>query len=299
MSEPKPDSKSSNKWIIIVVVLLLILGGAYYASLAPQGEPVDGGLPAAEEQISAEGEALEEIEEAVDIVEFPEYCNDEAQKLNEDGTLKEECSESLESEESGMDASEAAEASAAGFDLSKAKTERVLGDRSAPIRISEHSSFSCGHCGNFHKNVFKTFKAEYVDTGKAYIVFSDFPLNAPALHATKVSRCVADDQYFDFVQELFERQEEWAYETNYLEFLKDRAESYGVDEDTFNACLGSEELQEALLKRMQAVQKQFNVRATPTFVVNNQKTISGTASYEEFKKAIEAALAEIEAETTQ
>ncbi len=298
MSEPASDSKSSNKWIIIVVVLLLILGGSYYASISNSGSSSEGEVLTSEEQISADEDELEAIEEAVEtdeaIEEMPEYCDDETQNTNEDGTLKDEC---MAAESNSADGDETGASTDSGsFDLMAAKTERILGDRNAPIKISEHSSFTCGHCGNFHQNTFKEFKAAYIDTGKAYLVFSDFPLNAPALHATKVSRCVQGEQYFDFVQELFEKQDAWAQESNYLKFLKETANKYGVDDETFNACLGSEELQDAILKKMQAVSTQFQVQSTPSFVINNQKTISGGAAFPEFDKAIQAAVAEIEAE---
>ena len=65
----------------------------------------------------------------------------------------------------------------ADFDLEKASTPRILGNPDAPIKISEHSSFTCGGCAMFHKSNFKMIKEEYIDTGKAYVVFDDFPRN--------------------------------------------------------------------------------------------------------------------------
>ena len=85
-----------------------------------------------------------------------------------------------------------AAASATGsVDLQKAMTERVFGDASAAIKITEHASLTCPHCARFHVSVFEEFKKNYIDTGKAYLVFSDFPLNAPALHATMISPSAA------------------------------------------------------------------------------------------------------------
>lgn len=177
----------------------------------------------------------------------------------------------------------ATDASPATFDLAAAAEPRILGDVNAPIRISEHSSLTCGHCGNFHKTSFKQVKAQLVDTGKAYIVFSDFPLNAPALHASMVARCIPDQaRYFDFVQMLFEEQEAWAYERDYLNILKSKAGDYGLSASDFKACLESEELQESLVAGAKAAQSQFNVSSTPSFVVNNKTLISGGHSADEF-----------------
>ncbi|MGB0720728.1 MAG: thioredoxin domain-containing protein, partial [Bdellovibrionales bacterium] len=87
------------------------------------------------------------------------------------------------------------------IDVDAALSDRILGDANAPMRISEHSSLTCGHCGAFHKHTFKPFKEKWIDGGKAYLVFSDFPLNAPALHAAMAARCLPDTtRYFEFVQ---------------------------------------------------------------------------------------------------
>ena len=192
-----------------------------------------------------------------------------------------------------------AETTVSTFDLATAKTERILGDTSAPIKITEHSSFSCGHCGKFHRETFAEFKKNYIDTGKAYLVFSDFPLNAPALHATMTARCIPEERYFEFTEELFEEQDDWAFENNYLELLESIANAFGLNAEGFKSCVNNEELQNALLQRMRAVQSQWEVRSTPSFVINNQKVIAGSLSYEDFDAAIQDALKEIEAENTE
>ena len=206
---------------------------------------------------------------------------------------------SAEAEETQETEVAVVEASTSAFDLSAAKTERILGDSSAPIKIAEHSSFSCGHCGKFHRETFGEFKKNYIDTGKAYLVFSDFPLNAPALHATMTARCVPEERYFEFVEKLFAEQDNWAYEQNYLLPLQNAAGEFGLDKDAFKACVNNNELRDALLQRMRAVGSQWEVRSTPSFVVNNQKVIAGSLSYEEFDASLQDALKEIEAENTE
>ncbi len=177
------------------------------------------------------------------------------------------------------------------FNIESAMKERILGDTTAPIKISEYSSFSCTHCGDFHRNTFDQFKANYIDTGKAYMVFSDFPLNAPALHASMAARCVNEDSYFEFVQSLFTQQDEWAFNNpKYLDYLKDSASKYGLSGEDFKTCIASQELQNAITQRMQAAQTQFKVSSTPTFVVNNREVISGALPYNNFVEAIEAAV---------
>ncbi|MGH1398314.1 MAG: DsbA family protein [Alphaproteobacteria bacterium] len=176
------------------------------------------------------------------------------------------------------------------IDFTAAKRERTLGNRNAPVKISEHSSFTCGHCGNFHKQTFAQFKAEWIDTQKAYLVFSDFPLNGPALHASMIARCTPEDRYFEFVNELFAKQEEWAFERNYLDILKKYAHTYGLSKENVETCLKNEDLQKTILDRVRGNQAQFGINSTPSFVVNNTTTIIGSLDYESFNKTIEEAL---------
>jgi protein-disulfide isomerase len=187
---------------------------------------------------------------------------------------------------------QAASAQSVTIDVNAALSDRILGDTTAPVKISEHASLTCGHCGAFHRETFDQVKKEYIDTGKAYLVFSDFPLNEAALHATMISRCLPQDKYFDFIHMLFAEQENWAYDPNYKEFLKTKAAENGVDEAHFNACLANKELQDGITNRMKGVQQQWNINSTPSFVINNRNTVSGALPYPEFKKLLDA---EIEA----
>lgn len=175
------------------------------------------------------------------------------------------------------------------IDVQGALADRILGDVNAPVRISEHASLTCGHCAHFHKESFKEIKENYIDTGKAYIVFQDFPLNAPALHATMVARCLKAEQYTPFVQTLFENQEQWAFDAGYLSYLKARAQEFGMSEDVFKACLASKELENGIIAKVQAAQTQWKIDSTPSFVINNTQVINGARPYDEFAKILDEA----------
>ena len=55
-----------------------------------------------------------------------------------------------------------------------------MGNPSAPMLFEIYSDFSCPACKNLHENVLPAIVADYVNTGKAYLVFREFPLNIPA-----------------------------------------------------------------------------------------------------------------------
>jgi len=171
--------------------------------------------------------------------------------------------------------------------VKKALKPRILGDATALIKVVEFSSFTCSHCATFHTGTFKEFKTNYLDTGKAYLVSKEFIRNRVDMHAAATARCVQEDLYFDFIQMLFERQEEWAYNANYLNFLKAQAQEYGVGGTVFQACIDSEELQAGILESVREDQTKFGVNATPTFIINDKEKVGGGLPYPAFAKAVE------------
>lgn len=176
-----------------------------------------------------------------------------------------------------------------GFDIEKASTPRILGNPNAPVKISEHSSFTCGGCGLFHANNFKQIKRDFIDTGKAYLVFDDFPRNQFDIIVGAAARCVPEAAYFNFIQLIFESQKKWAGQTGYIDFIKQNAKLTGASDTDIDACLNSEELKEALAQRQNRAYTTYGVKSTPTLIINDSTTMSGLAEYNEIKTALDNA----------
>src|SRR5260370_21826118 len=66
---------------------------------------------------------------------------------------------------------------AAGPDVDKGRT---LGDPAAPMLFELYSDFMCPACKHVHETVLPTIVTDYVKSGKAYLIFREFPLNIPA-----------------------------------------------------------------------------------------------------------------------
>jgi protein-disulfide isomerase len=66
---------------------------------------------------------------------------------------------------------------AAGPDVDKGRT---IGDPAAPLLFEIYSDFSCPGCKHLHDFVLPAIVQDYVRTGKAYLVFREFPLDIPA-----------------------------------------------------------------------------------------------------------------------
>ncbi len=172
------------------------------------------------------------------------------------------------------------------FNLEASSKPRILGNPDAPIKISEHSSFTCGHCANFHKTNFKKIKADYVDTGKAYIIYNDFPLNGHDINIGAVTRCIPEESFFSFIQLLFETQKDWLKE-GYLDNVKQNAQLTGASHAQINECLNSDELREALAKQREDAVAKHGVHATPTLVINDNVVIPGLSPYSEIQKELD------------
>ena len=90
--------------------------------------------------------------------------------------------------------------------LAVSPDDRVLGKPDAPITIVEYASLTCPHCAHFDQEVLPKLKEKWIDSGKAKLVFRDFPLDQPALLAATVARCEPADRFYGFVDALFKSQ---------------------------------------------------------------------------------------------
>lgn len=53
-------------------------------------------------------------------------------------------------------------------------TDMVIGDPNAPVTIIEYASATCPHCAAVDAEVIPDIKKDYIDTGKAKLVFREF-----------------------------------------------------------------------------------------------------------------------------
>lgn len=164
--------------------------------------------------------------------------------------------------------------------------EMTVGDPGAPVTVVEYASATCGHCANFHKRTLPALKEKYVETGKVYFVFREFPLDALAAAAFMLARCVPEDAYFDFVDLLFEKQRDWAYTDKPVDALFSIAKQGGLTRADFDKCLSNQELLDGVNFVRQRAEQEFGVRSTPTFFVNGQ-LVAGDKTLEEMEALFE------------
>lgn len=179
-------------------------------------------------------------------------------------------------------------ASAKPLSTEEALKERTLGDPKAPVTIIEYSSLACPHCAKFHTETFPKIKKNYIDTGKAKLIYRDYPLGGAAYAAAMMARCAPPARYFQFLDVLFKNQKAWAASKDPRAALARIGKLGGMSQAEFDACLKNEALFQGIRKVQLEGTQRFEVNATPTFIVNDEK-ISGAQPYEEFRKVLDKA----------
>lgn len=150
---------------------------------------------------------------------------------------------------------------------------RTLGSDTAPVKIIEYASLTCGHCGAFHRETLPEFKTKFIDTGRVQITYKEFPLNEPAVNASMLLRCAPADQYHSLMKALFDAQEKWAYDPKYMDLLRPIVKAAGLDDTAIDACLANTELKKSIIGDMKAASEKFKVQSTPSFVFNNGERV--------------------------
>jgi protein-disulfide isomerase len=169
--------------------------------------------------------------------------------------------------------------------LAVTKDDRVLGNADAPITIVEYGSLSCPHCAHFAADVLPEIKKKWIDSGKAKLVFRDFPLDQVALRAEMVARCAPPDRYYAIVEMLFDSQDKWVMAKDGNTALARIVRLAGVGKTEFDACLANKTVEDQVAQSRLTASQQLGVDSTPTFFINGKK-YEGEPTVEAFDQAL-------------
>jgi protein-disulfide isomerase len=200
-----------------------------------------------------------------------------------------------ESQPAATPAKPAAEAPkpAATVDVAKlmqpgALPEKVLGKDDAPVTIVEYASMTCPHCAHFHETTLPELKKKYIDTGKARLIFREFPFDPRAEAGFMLARC-SNDNYFAMVDVLFKQQQNWATVSDAKDALLQISKLAGFSQESFEACLTDQKLLENVRAVRDRASNDFGVDSTPTFFINGNK-YPGAMSIEQVSAIIDSML---------
>ena len=166
--------------------------------------------------------------------------------------------------------------------------DRILGQAEAPVTIIEFSSLTCPHCARFHKDTLPQVKTDWIETGRARLIYRHYPLDQLALRAAAVANCIQGDGFFSFLDVLFANQQKWAGSPDPAKALQQYAALAGLSPDAFQACFNDEAVMTRILEKQTDGRDAYNVASTPSFVVNGTPVV-GAVGYDQFNSVLETA----------
>ena len=172
----------------------------------------------------------------------------------------------------------------------------ILGSESAPVTIVEFGDYQCEACYHWFHNTRATLIDNYIETGKAKLVFVDLPfLGRDSPQAAHASYC-ADDQgkYWEYHTILYTFQDGppdsgWADRDRLNSF----AFSLDMNMDEFNECMDSSKHKQRVKANYDEAVKNGAIQ-TPTFILvssdGTTKKLGGAQPYSVFAATIESML---------
>jgi protein-disulfide isomerase len=168
-----------------------------------------------------------------------------------------------------------------------------IGNPDAPVHVIEYASFTCPHCRDFHDEVYKKLKTNYIDTGKVYFTLREVYFDQFGLMAGQIARCGGEMRYYGIVDMIYNTQKDWIGSGNGTEIaanLKKLGKVAGLTEDQINTCLNDKENAKAMINAFQTHFTEDGIDGTPTFMINGKK-YTNPVTYDKTKSIIDEALA--------
>lgn len=170
------------------------------------------------------------------------------------------------------------------------------GEKTAQLTIVEFSDYECPFCGRHVKETWPQLQKDYIDTGKAKIVFVDFPLESihkNALKAAEAARCAGEQgKYWQMHDRLYASQDT-------LSAWATHAAAVGVDVARFESCMASGKFADEIRKDI-VMGRSAGVSGTPSFFfavtdpastkVKTIGALKGAQPYASFQQQIDALL---------
>ena len=180
-------------------------------------------------------------------------------------------------------------------DVNTSLASPLLGSPSAPITIIEFGDYQCPNCKKWFLNTKPDIVTNYIDTGKANLIFVDIAfLGKDSMPAARASYCAEEQgRYWDYHAFLYSNQmgidNGWAN----IESLKGYAYNLGLDMDLFVSCLDSGKYEKRVQFNTDESVKN-DVTGTPTFIIvgpqGQQERILGPQPFSVFEKIIDTLL---------
>ena len=169
----------------------------------------------------------------------------------------------------------------------------VVGNPDAELELTTFVSYSCPHCASFEKQSDAALRTAYIHPGDLSLEVRHMIRNPIDLAAALVTECGPDDKFFGNHRRIMLAQEGWlekaasatreqqqrwttgslgsrmralAGDLGFYKLMEPR----GYTRAQLDQCLSDEQQAERIAKRSQASSAEYQVRGTPSFVLNGQ-----------------------------
>ncbi len=190
----------------------------------------------------------------------------------------------------------------------------LIGNPTAPLKLVEYASLTCGACRAFEEQAFEELLSKYVSTGKVSLEIRNFILNPYDVPLSILTRCAGPESYLALTQQFYQNQSAFldaaqkidpakmqaamqlpenqrfgalAQEMGAIEFFKAR----GVSEDQAKMCLSKPENAQELIAMTEKGGKEYKVEGTPSFILNGVPfgLEQGSSSWDQVKRRLQEA----------
>lgn len=168
-----------------------------------------------------------------------------------------------------------------------------MGNPDARVQLVEFASFTCPHCKDFHLEAQETLKT-YVKDGQLSWEYRPFMLNPQDLAAVLMAGCEGPGRFFAWVNELYRNHDAWLMPFTRLteadvkpiaalpadQQLRGLAEAGGMHDFArvrglprapLDKCLTDQARVTTLTEQQEKAINSFDIRGTPSFVLDGKK----------------------------
>lgn len=168
----------------------------------------------------------------------------------------------------------------------------AFGNPRAPVKVVMYHSLTCHHCIDFKLKHFPDFKKQYVDTGRVYFMFKDFPTDEFSLKLAIICWIGRDvDKYLQRSQLIMENFNlnndkkvpfDWVNADNPTEVIEKMLATTGIHGSVIQPAFDDKSIEDAVLHDALTAGRDLKLNFAPGFTVNGKlveiKDLFGTVN---------------------
>lgn len=176
--------------------------------------------------------------------------------------------------------------------IDAAGMSRAKGSETATVHVYEIADFQCPFCGKFATETMGRIDSAYVKTGKVQWVFVNMPMpmHQNSWVAAEAALCAgATNKFWAMHDKLYRGQQEWSTSQDPAPIFARYAKEAGVTAEPYTSCVASDRVATLIVNDVMFAAA-ARINGTPTFVINDEETVVGLKTFEEWRDMLDAAI---------